>query len=121
MFKTVTLLKRRPDMSFEEFRSYYEANHAPLGITLMPQARRYIRRYVTPLPYPTTGEVAKPDFDVITEVWCDSRSDYEKMLAHLAEPEIAALIVEDEERFLDRSKTKLLFVEECETPAVGND
>lgn len=115
MFKTMTFLKRRAGMSPEDFQRYYEEKHAPLGKRLMPQARRYIRRYVTPAPYPTTGEVPEADFDVITEVWCDDRATYEAMLTDLMKPETIAVIVEDERKFIDQSKTKLFFVEECES------
>ncbi len=115
MFKTMTFLKRRAGMSLEDFQRYYEERHAPLGKKLMRQARRYVRRYVTPAPYPMTGEVPEADFDVITEVWCDDRAAYEAMLADLMKPETMAIIVEDERNFVDQSKTKLFFVEERES------
>lgn len=120
MFKTMTLLKRRPGMSLEEFRRYYEENHAPLGLSLMPQARRYMRRYVVPVAYPTTGKSGEPDFDVVTEVWCENRESYEALLAHISRPEIMSLIIEDERKLFDRSKTRLLAVEECESRIGGH-
>ena len=115
MFKSLTFLKRRPGMTLEEFRQYYEERHAPLGVAVMPQARRYFRRYVAPIAYPTTGDASEPEFDVVTEVWCDDRESYDALLAHISKPEIMDLIVEDEEKLFDRSKTRLLYVEEFES------
>lgn len=116
MFKTLTFLKRRAGTSLEDFQRYYEETHARLGERLMPQARRYVRRYVTPVAgFPTPGDAPEADFDVITEVWCDDRSTYEAMLTDLMKPETMAIIIEDECKFIDRSKTKLFYVEECES------
>ena len=51
MFKTVGLLKRRPGMSVEDFRSYYESNHRVIGEKyLTGNAVRYVRRFLDPAP-----------------------------------------------------------------------
>ncbi|MFT5417340.1 MAG: hypothetical protein ACI915_003677, partial [Gammaproteobacteria bacterium] len=36
MFKVIILIKRKNGMSVEEFRNYYEAKHAPLGASKIP-------------------------------------------------------------------------------------
>jgi hypothetical protein len=58
------MMKRKPGMTMAEFIDYYENHHAKLGETLMPLARRYVRRYVTPEPNPITGEIVELPFDV---------------------------------------------------------
>lgn len=47
MIKVVTPLKRRSDLSREEFRNYYESHHRLLGEKyLAGYANRYLRRYL---------------------------------------------------------------------------
>ena len=45
--RTMTLLQRRPGMSFEEFDCYWREVHAPL-IAAMPEVTRYIQRHIVP-------------------------------------------------------------------------
>ena len=74
MFKQVVLLKRRPGMTTEEFKHYYENYHSKLhervgkGEPFMPTAQRYVRRYITPERNPITGEVIDPGFDCLWNV-----------------------------------------------------
>lgn len=53
-----------------------------------------------------------PDFDSATEIWFRSRADLEAMLALNAIPAIGEEIARDEEKFLDRGKTRFFVVEE---------
>jgi hypothetical protein len=116
MLKTLTFLKRREGMSPAEFRKYYEESHAPFGIKFMlPEARRYVRRYVVSLTDPISSRQEGIDFDVVTEVWVDDKEALDRMIARLCRPEIAALIAEDEEKLFDRSRNRLVIVEEEET------
>ena len=73
MIKQVVFLKKRPDISMEEFMDYYENQHSQLAKKLgakpsLPNAQRYVRRYVTPEPNPLTGEVIHPGYDCIMEI-----------------------------------------------------
>ena len=77
MFKQVCLLTRRPGMSMEEFKDYYENSHAPLLATMMPQARRYVRRFVQPEGNPLAGSTPPVPFDCLMELWWDSREEFE--------------------------------------------
>ncbi len=115
MFKTVCLLKRRPGMSFEDFVAYYETYHRKIGERVLPTARRYMRRYLHPVPNPLTGEVEELEYDVLTEIWFDSRDAYEAGMAALAAPKTAAEIAEDEEKLFDRSKNRFCTIEEHES------
>lgn len=116
MFKTITLLKRRPGMSMTEFTNYYEATHRRIGEKyLRGRATRYVRRYLHPVPDPLTGEVSEPEHDVATEMWFPDRATFETTMAALALPEPAAEIAADEERLFDRSKNRLCIVEDHES------
>lgn len=104
MFKLVLLLKRKPGMSPEEFRDYYETRHAVLGARMAPLARRYIRNYLHPLRSNAPAGT-EPPYDCITELWFDSEDDFRRsgeLVAAMTE-ELAA-ITADEENLFDRSK-----------------
>jgi uncharacterized protein (TIGR02118 family) len=81
MYKVVVMLKKRAGMSDSDFRKHYEDIHAPLGLSLMPRARRYTRKYLD-----SGGSKSSPTvddaFDVITEAWFQTEEDY---LATIAE------------------------------------
>ncbi|TDI62861.1 MAG: ethyl tert-butyl ether degradation protein EthD [Alphaproteobacteria bacterium] len=115
MFKTVCLLKRRPGMSMGDFKDYYEAHHKRFGDTYLPKGARFMRRYLSPVANPMTGEVVELDYDVITETWFASRAEWEATMAVYAEPTLAAEIALDEEKLFDRSKINFCIVEEVES------
>ena len=115
MIKTVFLLKKRPGMSTEEFRAYYENTHARIGERVLPTAERYFRRFLNPFPPPAPGQAVENDVDVITEIWFKDRATFDAAMAHLQEPAIAALIAADEENLFDRSKIRAFTVEERES------
>ena len=55
-YKILLFMKRRPGMTVEAFRDYYESSHAPLCEKYSAGMKRYIRRYLDPHPNPETGE-----------------------------------------------------------------
>jgi len=108
MFKLITLLKRRPGMSTEAFRAYYEGNHRLIGEKYLAGfAERYVRRYIEPLP--GGGD---PPHDVVMEIWLPDRARFEALMQRLSEPEVAAEIAQDEERLFDRAATLTFTVTE---------
>jgi hypothetical protein len=116
MFKTIGLLKRRPGMSVEEFREYYENNHRVIGEKyLKGNAERYARRFLTPYANLLTGEEVEPEFDVLLEVWYADRAAYDAAVEKLTTPEAAKEIAEDEEKLFDRPRNRFFFVEEYES------
>jgi hypothetical protein len=115
MLKQVVFLKRRPGMTMEEFIDYYENHHAKLGAKHMPLARRYVRRYVRPEKNPITGEVVELDFDVIMEIWWDSREDYEATMREVGKGETFRLFYEDEEKLFASHDNPVVTVEEYES------
>lgn len=69
-FKAVILLKRRSDMSHDEFRTWWLEEHAPLAAQL-PRVRRI------------TFNLAQDGgaFDGVSELWFDSQADFEAAYA----------------------------------------
>jgi len=112
MVKGIALLKRKPGLSPEEFRKHYEGSHAPLALKLVPTIRKYVRNYVTTTAFPPGAE--EPEYDCITEQWFDDMEGFQAMM-DTAGTEDGRVIAEDEEKFLDRTKTVYILVKEVES------
>jgi hypothetical protein len=108
--KLLIFLKRRPGLSREEFRSYYESNHAPLCLKYMAGVERYVRRYLEPAP-----GMPEMEADVITEVWFRHRTALDHVLATAAQDQLPPDVLADEQHLFDRSKSRFCAVTECET------
>ncbi len=116
MIKMIGLLKRKQGMTVDAFRNYYESKHRLIGEKhLRGHASRYTRRYLAPLIPSEDGDAAEGHYDVVTEIWCPNQASFEAAIMRLAMPEVAAEIAEDEEQFLDRSRSRFFLVEECES------
>ncbi len=112
MFKTITLLKRRPGLSMDDFIAYYERVHAHIGEKyLAAGAQRYVRRFL----HPIADDGQDKPYDVVMEIWFADRAAFDRTLAELLEPGPAAEIAADEDRLFDRSANRLFFVEEHES------
>jgi hypothetical protein len=113
------MVRRKIGLSRNEFREYYESNHVPLALRLLPFFSEYKRNYPDQnekyAPVHVVNAAAEPGFDVITEICFESRADYDRMLVALADPEIGRLMAEDEDKFIDRSCISMYLVEECAT------
>lgn len=114
IYKILLFMKRRPDISVEEFRDYYETRHAPLAQKYSRGIVRYIRRYIDPLPHPETGAFTDGP-DVITELWFDDEKVYRGTLAYLTSSLMPDEIIEDEKNLFDRSSFRIATVVERET------
>ena len=119
MFKQVCLLTRRPGMSMDEFKDYYENAHAPLLASMMPQARRYVRRFVQPELNPVAGSVPPIPFDCLMELWWDSREEFEACMASLGEGDAFQNIYEDEEKIFASHDNPVFSVDEVESSMQG--
>jgi hypothetical protein len=110
----ICLVKRKPGLTHEQFKDYYETTHSKLGEKyLPPYCVKYIRRYMDPIPSPMNANKAPPpDFDCLVELWFPDEAQYRAFEASVAGSADVALIVEDEERFVDRANTHRFLVEE---------
>ena len=109
MIKSMTLIKRKPGLSREEFVRHYEEVHAPLALKHFPTFKRYVRNYII-----TPPGVEGPDFDCITEIWFDNTEGAKAVTDALGEykTEIGQVFRDDEEKFMDRSSRVSFLVEE---------
>lgn len=124
MIKTITFLKRRADMTREEFVTAYESGHAKLGEqTLTGNATRYVRRYLIPIDHPLNEEGKDGPaaiFDAVMEMWFKDREQFNTTMDLIGSPELAKEIIASGHDIFDRSVHYVYEIDEREsdiTPA----
>ncbi len=113
MPKLIALISKQAHLSAEEFREYYEANHAPLVARLLPMISRYTRSYL-PAEADVPGNQGAANFDVLTELWFDDEVQLAAFWKRIREPEVQAAIRADEANFLVSERTQMYQVVEDE-------
>jgi uncharacterized protein (TIGR02118 family) len=116
MIKLTFCLTRLPQLSREAFQAYRFNTHAPLVASVAETLR--IRRYVQTHSLPAEASAAlrasrdaPAEYDGVAELWYDSLDDL--MTHQTAETRAAAaLLLEDERRFIDLSRSPLWWGEE---------
>lgn len=101
MLKQICFFRKRPDMTMDEFMDYYENQHSQLAKKnnakpAIPNAVRYVRRYLQPEKNPVTGTVIDSGYDCIMEIWWNSREDFERSQAIISDPERLPMTKADE-------------------------
>ncbi|PEQ13000.1 ethyl tert-butyl ether degradation protein EthD [Novosphingobium sp. PC22D] len=126
MFKQICFFRKRPDMTMDEFLDYYENQHSKLSKRMgrapsIPNARRYVRRYLKPEKNPVTGEVIDPGYDCLMEIWWDSREDFENSQKIIASPDRIDMVKEDEKNlFASHANPVVSVIEEYDSPMGPN-
>jgi uncharacterized protein (TIGR02118 family) len=108
MIRLVSLLKRKPGTTHEEFLAYWRDHHGPL--IRNSTAANYVSRYEQhPTAWPESGSgLPEPEFDGVTIQWFDS---VEKFHAHMGEHDFPAMM-EDIAKFMDTSHISFVLTEE---------
>lgn len=109
MIKLSIFLTRRPDLTHDQFTTYWTQHHTPLLGSLPPGAVR-VHRYVQ--LQPTQGEIpgfATADYDGVAELWVDSVADAANWFTSET---YKTLIATDELNFLDRDRTRFFYATE---------
>jgi len=110
--KFVMPLTRKPGMTKEAFRQYYEQHHKLIGEKhLKDYVVKYSRGYVSPM----AGAESSTDFDVLLEIWYRDSESLKACMKYLSTPEIAAEIAADEEKLFDRTKKRGYLLDEVES------
>lgn len=114
MIKHFFLISKKPEVSAEEFRAYYEAHHVPLIKRLLPMFAFYQRHYIDRSESRIDAAQAEPDFDVITEIHFANQADYDSFLNTASDPDVLAQIRADEANFLISDATRSLRISSME-------
>jgi len=126
MFKQICLFKKRDDISMEEFMDYYENQHSQMakkqGLKpAIPNAVRYVRRYLQPEKNPVTGEIHDPGYHCLMEIWWNSREDFEASQKIISDPERLPHTKADEARlFASHANPIYSVIEEGDSPMGPN-
>ena len=125
MFKQICFFRKRPDMTMEQFMDYYENQHSQLskkvGSSAIPNAQRYVRRYLTPEMNPVTGQVIDPGYDCIMEIWWNSREDFENSQRLIRDPARLPFTKEDELKLFASHENPVCSVEEHDSPTAPDN
>ena len=117
MIKFVYCVRRRPNLTPDEFRAYWLEKHGPLvrkfAATL--RAQRYVQSHTLDTPLNEAGQVPRgpqPPFDGITEIWWDTAEDLVAALGTPEGQEANKLLAQDEANFCDLPNCSVFFTEE---------
>lgn len=116
MIKMIALIRRKDGTTHEEFKKYYEENHAPLALSLFPQFKKYRRNFTVGdrIRSPQSVGSGVP-YDVVTEISFADRASFDAMMTLVANPAIGKKIAEDEAKFMDISSIQIFLAEERES------
>ncbi len=125
MLKQICFFRKRPDMTADEFMDYYENQHSQLSKKMgrapsIPNATRYVRRYLKPEKNPVTGEIHDPGFDCIMEIWWNSREDFENSQKIISSPDRLEHIKADEVKLFASHANPVCTVVEYDSPMGPN-
>ena len=112
--RSVVLLKRKPGMTLDEFITYYENRHAPLGVKHVPVFSRYRRLFLRPFGKAIAGLTTLPAYDVVTEVSYPDEVAQARAAELLADAETNAIIEADESNFIDKPSRRFMTVDQRE-------
>jgi len=119
MIKLIMCLKRRSDISREEFQSYWKNKHGPFFMenAHVMGAKKYVQSHTLSSPLNEGMRESRgmlEAFDGVAEVWFESE---EELMAAMGSSEMAELgpkLVSDENNFIDHSQSSAFIVEEVE-------
>ncbi|TFK39574.1 EthD domain-containing protein [Crucibulum laeve] len=108
--RVIGLVKRRPDLTHEQFIDYWSNKHGPLFKSFEIVKQKVILYSQFHVLTPQSNQLAAlgvtvPDFDGTSEFIVENIEDF---LAILSDPEYLEKGVPDEEHFLDRNATQVL-------------
>ena len=117
MIKLTFCLMRRPELSRAQFQDYWFNTHGPLVASVKDVLR--IRRYVQLHSLPedrASGDIAgargAPEpYDGVAQLWWDSFEDISAN-RHPNAAEAGRMLLEDEKKFIDHSRSPLWWGEE---------
>jgi len=114
MIKLVYCLRRKPDLTLEEFQDHWLERHSDFGRAL-PGLRRYVQYHRlandpinTALAQAGASEVTVEPYDGMVAAWFDDAEGFSKAMA----TDVAAAALEDEKLFIDHDRSDAVLVDE---------
>lgn len=113
MIKLVFCLTRLPHLSLEEFQTYWLQTHGPLvrSHAAALKIRRYVQSHTADnaaMNQAIAASRGAPEgFDGVAELWWDSVEDFASATSTPKGREAARILLQDERRFIDHSRSPL--------------
>lgn len=119
MIKFVMCLTRHPSMTRQEFQDYWQHQHGPFFMQNAPtmRAKKYVQSLTIDTPlndHLRQSRGMQPEYDGIAEVWFESEADLMEAMSSPEGMKLAAALQEDENNFVDHSKSCAFLVREEE-------
>jgi hypothetical protein len=111
VIKLVAMLKRREDLTLDEFLAYYTDEHVPLFYRTIPTEvedaiKHYVQNHALQL-----GGTTDPAFDCIVEFGFDDLDGLRRWTSFYLGPE-GQVLRDDEEKFMDVGRRVVVVTEE---------
>lgn len=97
MIKCYLLLRKKPEISKEEFHRYWKETHAPI-VARLPGLVKYTQHHVVSMPRGEYESVDAP-YDGVVETWWES----EEAIAKVQQSDELKAVLEDELNFMGRN------------------
>lgn len=119
MIKFVMCITRHPNMTRAQFRDYWQNRHGPFFMrnAALMRARKYVQSHTLDSPLNEGLRQSRgmaPEYDGVAEVWFDSEQDLIEGMSSAEGEKLAAALLEDENNFIDHSKSTAFLAEEVE-------
>jgi uncharacterized protein (TIGR02118 family) len=105
MVKSFGIVRRKPSLTPGEYERYWKESHGPLAAKVIPGLRKYIQNHGIKMPG------LEIDIDGISEIWWDNIEALQNYLTW-RQTEDAKVLIEDEKKFIDTSRTQRFFAVE---------
>src|SRR5471032_2165950 len=117
MIKLTFALTRRPEFSREAFQAYWFDHHAPLvaSVREILRIRRYVQLHSLAAADSETLRASRggPEgYDGVAQLWWDSLEDMAAIAADPRAVDAGRMLLEDERKFIDLSRSPLWWGEE---------
>ncbi|MBL6765071.1 MAG: EthD domain-containing protein [Verrucomicrobiae bacterium] len=119
MIKLIMCLRRRSDLTREQFLDYWKNQHGPFfqkNSTTM-RAKKYVQSHTLETPLNAGFRESRgmqPEYDGVAEVWFESEQDLMEALGSPEGQQLAIALLEDENNFIDHSTSSAFIVREHE-------
>ncbi|MCC5860218.1 MAG: EthD domain-containing protein [Ectothiorhodospiraceae bacterium] len=113
MIRLVYLLRRKPEMSLDEFQRYWRDVHGPLvaGVATVLGIRRYVQVHTVDDPVNAAMQEARggmePAYDGVAELWFESEEALAETMTSSEGQAAGAMLLKDEARFIHLSQSPL--------------
>jgi uncharacterized protein (TIGR02118 family) len=119
MVKLVYILRKREDVTPEEFYRYWRKEHAPQvrEVAKAIRARKYVQSHTLGTPLNAALVASRgmsPFYEGITEVWWDSLDELQAAIASPEGSKALQMLAADEAKFIDMARSTVFMTEEHE-------